>query len=92
MRTQDDGRRGPVAVCLSLRRDGSDLEVTMDQVVLHDDRGDGPRWHHDTFVTFARISATQINGEMSEDEYARFGRFVFGSLSALAKFRLPEDV
>ncbi len=79
-------------MCLSLRRDQSDVEVTMDNIVLHTDAENGTHWHLDTFITFARISAAQINGEMSEDDYARFGRFVFGSLSALAKFRLPEDV
>ena len=90
MRTQDDGQRGSVALCLSIRRDGPDIEVTMDDVVLDTDRAEAAHWHLDTFVTFARISAAKMNGEMSEEDYARFGRLVFGSLSALAKFRLPE--
>jgi len=88
MRTRDDGRRGPIAVCLSLQQDGSDVEVTMDDVVLHIDQEGRTHWHLDRFITFARISAAQINGEMSEDDYARFGRFVFGSVSALARHRL----
>ncbi len=80
-----------MAVCLSLRRDGPDVEVTINDVALHTDREGGTHWHLDRFITFANISAVQISGEMSEDDYARFGRFVFGSLSALATFRLPDE-
>ena len=90
MRTRDDGKRGPVGVCLSLRREGNDVELTMDDVVLNSDR-DGTHLHLDTFITFALITAAQLDGEMSEDDYARFGRFVFGSVSAIAKFRLPRS-
>jgi hypothetical protein len=90
MRTYDDGRRGPVAVCLSLRSIGKDLEVTMDDVVRRTDaQGIQTYWPHDRFVTFATISAEQLNGNRSDSDYARLGRFVFGSISALAKFRLP---
>jgi len=63
----------------------------MDDVVHHTDREGDTHWHHQTFITFANVTAAQLNGEMSEDDYARFGRFVFGSLSALAKSRLPEE-
>lgn len=92
MRTHDDGRRGPVAVCLSLRRVGEDVEVTMDDVVRRTDvQGTQTHWDHDRFVTFATITAEQLNGKMSESDYARFGRFVLGSISAVAKFRLPPN-
>lgn len=92
MRTHDDGRRGPVAVCLSLRRVGDDVEVTMDDVVRRTDvPGINTQWDHDRFITFAVITAEQLDGNMSESDYARFGRFVFGSISALAKFRLPPN-
>jgi hypothetical protein len=92
MRTHDDGQRGPVAVCLSLRRTGDDIEVTMDDLVRRTDQeASRTHWDHDRFITFATITAEQLNGKMSERDYARFGRFVFGSISALAKFRLPSN-
>lgn len=92
MRTHDDGQRGPIAVCLSLRRIGDDVEVTMDDVVrCTEDEGAHAYWADDRFITFARITAEQLNGGMSESDYARFGRFVFGSIAALAKFRLPPN-
>jgi hypothetical protein len=78
-------------VCLSLRREGRNVELTMDDVVLHTDTDGGTHWHLDRFVTFADITDAQLNGEMSESDYARFGRFVFGSVRAIAKFRLPEN-
>ena len=63
----------------------------MDDVVLHADREGRTHWHLDRFITFADITAAQLEGQMSESDYARFGRFVFVSISAIAKFRLPEN-
>jgi hypothetical protein len=91
MRTRDDGKRGPIGLCLSLRREGPNVELTMDEVVLHTDADGGTHWHLDRFITFADVAAAQLNGEMSESDYARFGRFVFVSVSAIAKFRLPGN-
>jgi hypothetical protein len=90
MRTKDDGERGPIGLCLSLRREGANIELTMDDVVLHADKAGTTHWHSDRFITFADISAAQLDGQMTEEDFARFGRFVFGSISALAKFRLPN--
>lgn len=80
-----------MGLCLSLRADGADVELTMDDVVLHTDRDGNTHWHHARFITFAGITAEQLDGAMSENDYARFGRFVFGSLSAIAKFRLSDE-
>ena len=91
-RSSDDGERGPVGILLSLRKDGSGIEVTMDNVAL--DRATGFRdsrnrlWRHEWFTTFLNLPPEFDRSVFTQEKLANFGLTVLGSIYGLAQ-RVP---
>lgn len=78
---------------LSVRATDRCVELTMHHLALdsnasHQDR----HWRHVRFITFADVTAAQLEGGITDEECARFGRFVFGSVAALAHSCAKSEV
>ncbi len=88
-RSSDDGERGPIGILLSLRKDGSGIEVTMDNVAL--DRATGFResrnrlWRHQVFTTFLNLPPELDRSFFTQEKLANFGLTILGSIYAVAQ-------
>ncbi len=93
-RPSDDGRRGETGLLLSIRRDATEIELTIDDVGL--ERPSGVRngnerlWRHERFVTFLQMPPEMPLDGFSKEQLADFGLTIIGCIYPLAK-RLPGE-
>ncbi len=80
----DDAKRGPRGVVVSLRDlQNGQLRLVLDDVTNKSDAARGP-WHHQTLFTFKDYAAGDIAElKLTEKELAAFGRSVLARLGAL---------
>lgn len=83
----DEGKRGHLAVAISLVERDDDYILFFDD--LHLSQSDGRRtWTHEKFVTTAVVPKEQFQAmEFSKDEMAGLGRTILGSLNAMYDMR-----
>jgi len=94
-RQHDDGRRGKIGVLLSIRRDSSEIEITVDDVVLHDpasfENSDHRLWRHRWFTTFLNLPPDLDDTSFTQQKLADFGLTILGCIYAHAKKLEPEE-
>ena len=94
-REQDDGRRGPFGVLLSIRRDPAEIEITVDDVALHEpasfENSRNRLWRHQRFTTFLNLPPDLDRSFFTQQKLADFGLTILGCLYPLAKRVDPND-
>jgi hypothetical protein len=87
-RGSDDGRRGQAGLVLSIRRDATEVELTIDDVTLERSSGvsnsNERLWRHERFVTFLRLPPEMPIDGFSKEQLADFGLTIIGCVYPLA--------